>query len=168
MNIIDVVIIVFVLIFCVKGYIKGFINEIFTLIIIVLGLAGAFLFYKPLSSSVFNFIENRSLSFIVSFLSIFVFITVVLIIIRNAITKMIDSFQLTNLDYLLGLLVGLIKGTVLIGAICIFLKNHPVMNLDITINGSLIFPFLESIFFIGLSMFPENLESFIYRMLDAQ
>ena len=122
MNIIDVVIIIFVLIFCVKGYIKGFINEIFTLIIIVLGLAGAFLFYKPLSSSVFTFIENRSLSFIVSFLSIFVFITVVLIIIRNAITKMIDSFQLTNLDYLLGLLVGLIKGTVLIGAIFIFLK----------------------------------------------
>ena len=168
MNIIDVVIIVFVLIFCVKGYIKGFINEIFTLIIIVLGLAGAFLFYKPLSSSVFTFIENRSLSFIVSFLSIFVFITVVLIIIRNAITKMVDSFQLTNLDYLLGLLVGLIKGTILIGAILIFLKNHPVMNLDITINRSLIFPFLESIFFTGLSMFPENLEIFIYRVLDAQ
>lgn len=168
MNIIDVVIIVFVLIFCVKGYVKGFINEIFTLIIIVLGLTGAFLFYKPLSFSVFTFIENRSLSFIVSFLAIFVFITVVLIIIRNAITKMVDSFQLTNLDYLLGLLVGLIKGTVLIGAILIFLKNHPVMNLDITINRSLIFPFLESIFFTGLSMFPENLEIFIYRVLDAQ
>ncbi len=168
MNIIDVVIIVFVLIFCVKGYIKGFINEIFTLIIIVLGLTGSFLFYKPLSSSVFTFIENRSLSFIVSFLSIFVFITVVLIIIRNAITKMVDSFQLTNIDYLLGLLVGFIKGTVLIGAILIFLNNHPVMNLDIAINRSLIFPFLESIFFTGLAMFPENLELFIYRVLDAQ
>ncbi|HEB31790.1 MAG TPA: CvpA family protein [Spirochaetes bacterium] len=168
MNIIDVVIIVFVLIFCVKGYIKGFINEIFTLIIIVLGLTGSFLFYKPLSSSVFTFIENRSLSFIVSFLSIFAFITVVLIIIRNAITNMVDSFQLTNFDYLLGLLVGLTKGTVLIGAILIFLKNHPVMNLDIVINGSLIFPFLESIFFTGLSKFPENLELFIYRVLDAQ
>ena len=138
MNIIDVVIIIFVLIFCVKGYIKGFINEIFTLIIIILGLTGSFLFYKPLSTSVFTFIENRSLSFIVSFLSIFVFITVVLIIIRNAITKMVDSFQLTNIDYLLGLLVGLIKGTVLIGAILIFLKNHPVMNLDITISRSFI------------------------------
>ena len=168
MNIIDVVIIIFVLIFCVKGYIKGFINEIFTLIIIILGLTGSFLFYKPLSTSVFTFIENRSLSFIVSFLSIFVFITVVLIIIRNAITKMVDSFQLTNIDYLLGLLVGLIKGTVLIGAILIFLKNHPVMNLDITISRSFIFPFLESIFFTALSIFPENMEIFIYRVLEAQ
>ena len=168
MNIIDVIIIIFVLIFCVKGYIKGFINEIFTLIILVLGLTGSFLFYKPLSTSVFTFIENRSLSFIVSFISIFVVITVVLIIIRNAITKMVDSFQLTNFDYLLGLLVGLVKGTVLIGAILIFLENHPVMNLDITINRSFIFPFLESIFFTALSIFPENLEIFIYRVLEAQ
>ncbi|KKK80279.1 hypothetical protein LCGC14_2825090, partial [marine sediment metagenome] len=38
----------------------------------------------------------------------------------------------------------------------------------IVINGSLIFPFLESIFFTGLSKFPENLELFIYRVLDAQ
>ena len=168
MNIIDVIIIIFVLIFCIKGYIKGFISEIFTLIIIVLGLAGSFLFYKPLSTSVFSFIENSSVSYIVSFVAIFVFITVVLLVIRNAITKMVDSFQLTNIDYFLGLLVGLLKGTVLICAILIFLKNHPVMNLDITISRSFIFPFLEKIFYIALSVFPENIEIFIYRVLEAR
>ena len=69
MNIIDLIIIVAVLIFCIKGYLKGFINELFSLLIIILGLIVSFLFYKSLSSVVYTFIENKDLAFIISFLS---------------------------------------------------------------------------------------------------
>ena len=168
MNAIDIIIIIVVLIFCIKGYIKGFVNEIFNLIIIILGLTGSFFFYKTLSSTVFTFIENSALASIISFISIFILITVILIIIRNAVTKVVDSFNLTNADYLLGLLIGFIKGALLIGAILIFLKNHPVMKLDLAIDNSLIYPFLEKIFFTGLSILPDSLEITIYRVLDVQ
>jgi membrane protein required for colicin V production len=168
MNAIDIIIIILVLIFCIKGYIKGFVNELFTLIILVLGLTGSFLFYNALSSSVFSFIENSSLSSIISFIVIFIVITVILIIIRNAITKVVDSFNLTNVDYFLGLLIGFIKGILLAGAILIFLKNHPVMKLDSAIGNSLIYPFLEKIFFTGISILPDSLEMTIYRVLDGQ
>ena len=168
MNAIDIIIIVVVLIFCIRGYIKGFVHEIFTLIIIVLGITGSFLFYKPLSSSVFSIIENKALSSIISFISIFILISVILIIIRNAITKIVDSFYLTNVDYLLGLLIGFFKGALLTGAILIFLKNHPVMKLDSAIGNSLIYPILERIFYAGLSIFPDSLEITIYRLMDVQ
>ena len=168
MNIIDYIIIVAVLIFCIKGYLKGFINELFSLLIIILGLTVSFLFYKSLSSVVYTFIENKDLAFIVSFLSIFILVTILLIIIRNTLTNLIDSLNFTGADYILGLFIGLIKGIILCSALLIFLKNHPVLKIDAAIKSSCIYPFLEKIFITFLSFLPENQKIIIYRVLDIK
>ncbi len=168
MNIIDLIIIIAVLIFCIKGYLKGFINELFSLLIIILGLTVSFLFYKSLSSVVYTFIENKDLAFIVSFLSIFILVTILLIIIRNTLTNLIDSLNFTGVDYILGLFIGLIKGIILCSALLIFLKNNPVLKIDVAIKRSYIYPFLEKILITFLSFFPENLKIIIYRVLDIR
>ncbi len=49
-----------------------------------------------------------------------------------------------------------------------FLKNNPVLKIDVAIKRSYIYPFLEKILITFLSFFPENLKIIIYRVLDIR
>lgn len=145
MNIIDLIIVFFILIFCIKGYLKGFLHELFSLLILILGLAVSFLFYKTLSSFFVEFIKNRDLSLIVSFLLIFITITILLITVRNAIQNVVDSYNFTEIDYVLGVIIGFVKGFLIIGTILVFLKNRRVFIIERTIDGSSLYPVVERI-----------------------
>jgi membrane protein required for colicin V production len=152
MNLIDIIIIIFAIVLCIRGYLRGFINEVFSLLIIICGLIGAFLFYRPLSETFMEFIGSRDLSMILAFFAIFIFITIVLIIIRNMLIRVIDRLNLADIDNILGVVVGLIKGLLICGVILVFLKNHPVFRIDEMIGRSSLFPYL-----ITLSLLREDI-----------
>ena len=87
MNFIDIIIIILVLILCIRGYLKGFINELFSLLIIGVGLVGAFLFYRPLSEVFLEFMESSDVALVLSFFALFILISIFLIIIRNIVVQ---------------------------------------------------------------------------------
>jgi len=157
MNFIDIIIIVLMLIFGIKGYLKGFIHELFSILIIVISLIGAILLYRSLAFVLGKYIENKDLTLLLSFLSIFLFIAILLIIIRNTITELIDNLNFKDFDCLLGVVFGLFKGLIICGIVFIFLKNHPVLGIGRYINGSLIFPFIDKFFTLIISVLPTNL-----------
>jgi membrane protein required for colicin V production len=165
MNLIDIIIIIFAIVLCIRGYLRGFINEVFSLLIIICGLIGAFLFYRPLSETFMEFIGSRDLSMILAFFAIFIFITIVLIIIRNMLIRVIDRLNLTDIDNILGVVVGLIKGLLICGVILVFLKNHPVFRIDEMIGRSSLFPYLEKIFISLIALLPERIMVFINKVL---
>ncbi len=167
MNFIDLIIIILVVALCIRGYLKGFINELFSLGIVILGLIGAFLFYRPLSA-VLEGHMNTDLALIISFFIILVAIAIVLIIIRNTVTLMVDRINLTDIDYLLGVIIGFVKGMLLCGFIFIFLKNHPVFNIDVIISKSRLYPLIERLFLSIVSILPITVESFILRILGIK
>jgi membrane protein required for colicin V production len=113
MNFIDIIIIILVLILCIRGYLKGFINELFSLLIIGVGLVGAFLFYRPLSEVFLEFMESSDVALVLSFFALFILISIFLIIIRNIVVQFVDRLNLTDIDALLGVIVGLLKALVL-------------------------------------------------------
>ena len=143
MNLIDIIIIIFVIVLCIRGYLKGFVNELFSLLIIGIGLTVAFLLYQPLSQAFGDFIENDDLALILSFFSIFVLVVIFLIIVRNILIQFVERMNLTDIDSFLGLIVGLFKGLIICGAILVFLRYHSVLRIDRAINRSLLYPFLE-------------------------
>jgi len=165
MNFIDLIIIILMIVFGVKGYLKGFIHELFSILIIILSLVGALLLFKTLAPILSNFIGNRDLTLILSFISIFVLIAVLLIIIRNTLTEFIDNLNFTDIDYLLGVIFGLFKGLLICGIIFIFLKNHPVPGLKIGIDKSFIFPYLEKTFIIIISILPDKILMILKQIL---
>ncbi len=165
MNFIDLIIIILIIALCIRGYLKGFINELFSLGIVIFGLIGAFLFYRPLSAVLKNYMENTDLTLIVSFFIILVAVAVVLIIIRNTVTLIVDRINLTDIDYLLGVAVGFVKGVLLCGLIFIFLKHHPVFNIDIIIAKSRLYPFIERLFLSIVSILPDTVASFTLGLL---
>lgn len=165
MNFIDLIIVIVVIIFCIKGYLKGFIHELFSLLIIIFGFTGAFLFYRALGEIVGEFITNIDLAVVVSFFLIFFFITIVLILVRNVITQFVDRLNLADVDYVLGTVLGMIKGLLLCGLILIFVVNHPVLKLDEVIQRSVIFPFLERMIIYLLYLLPGRPGAFLNRIL---
>ena len=77
---------------------------------------------------------------------------------------MVDSLNFTDIDKMLGVIIGLGKGVILCSALLIFLKNHPVLNIDKTINDSLIYPFIEKVFIAVLSLFPQNIREVVMKV----
>ena len=167
MNFIDLIIIILIIALCIRGYFKGFINELFSLGIVILGLIGAFLFYRTLSTVLKNYIQNTDLALIASFFIILVVIAIVLIIIRNTVTLIVDRINLTDIDYLLGVAVGFVKGVLLCGFIFIFLKHHQIFNIDVIIAKSRLYPFIERLFMSIISILPDTVESFALKILGT-
>ena len=165
MNFIDVIIIIVVVIFCIKGFLRGFLKELFSVLIIVVGLIGAFLFYRALNGVMNTLIENGDLSLILSFAAIFVGITILLVIIRNTLLRFVDTLNFFDIDHVLGVVIGLFKGILICGAALIFLYNHPVLNLDRAIGRSTLFPLLARVFTALLSLLPERVLATAYFIL---
>ena len=165
MNFIDIIILVLVLILCIRGYLKGFINELFSLLIIGLGLLGAFLFYRPLSEVFLEFVDNSDVALVFSFFALFILISIFLIIIRNVIVQFVDRLNLTDMDALLGVIVGLFKALILCGVVFVFLKHHPVFRIDESIERSFIYPYLERVLVAFISIFPGQVSLLLYRIL---
>jgi membrane protein required for colicin V production len=168
MNVIDILIILIFIFFCIKGFIKGFVHELFSLLIIVLGLIISFLFYRPLGSIVFDYMKNRELSLILSFLSIFLLITVILLVLRNRVLDLVDDLNLSDIDRFLGLFIGMGKGFLLSSTFLVFLTNHPVMDIDSVISNSLFYPIIERVFFSFLSLLPEHVSGKVMRVLGIR
>lgn len=166
MNFIDIITIIIVVALCIRGYLKGFINELFSLGIVVIGLAVSFLFYRPLGVILGEHL-NPEIAPLISFFIILVTVAVFLVIIRNALTSIIDRINLTDIDYLLGVAVGFIKGVILCGFVFIFLKHHPLLNVDVVIARSKLYPVVERVFLALVSLLPGTFESFILKILGV-
>ncbi len=165
MNFIDLIVIILIVILCIRGYLRGLIKELFSILIVVFGLLGAFLLFRTVDSVMRTFIENRDLSLIISFLSVFIAITVILVIIRNTLIHFVDTLNITDIDHVLGVILGLFKGVIICGAVLIFLKNHSVLRLDEAIEKSAIFPFIERLFIAFISIFPERVLAIANKFL---
>jgi membrane protein required for colicin V production len=165
MNILDIVIIVVGLVFCIRGFLKGFVHELFMLGILVLGLSGALLFFRPLGSAMQETIRNQDLSLILAFFIIFAAIALFLVILRNALIGLIERINLSDMDYLLGILVGLLEGLLLCSVILLFLENHPVLKIDRIIASSRLYPHIKSIFMLLTRVLPEAVRTPFFRVL---
>jgi uncharacterized membrane protein required for colicin V production len=165
MNLIDIIIVIIAVALSIRGYIKGFIHEVFMLGIVVFGFVGGFLLFRPLADNLQGFIPNRDLSLILSFFLVFIGIAVILIILRNALVSLVDRVHLTDIDYILGVAVGLVKSVLLSGVIFIFLRYHPILNLDRLIARSLLYSRIEGFFIFFVRLFPGIIEAFVFRVL---
>ena len=165
MSVDDIVIIGCVLFFCVKGYFHGFVNELFSLVIIGAGVLLSVLFCRPVARALAQFMENKDLAFILAIVGIFIVSTLVLLVIRNTLLNAIERVEMTDADSILGAIVGFFKGVLICGLVSIFLKNHRVLHLDQPIRGSLLFPILERVVTALLMLLPDRALELARRVL---
>jgi membrane protein required for colicin V production len=136
--VIDIVFAVVILVLTVRGLLRGFIEEVFSLGALVLGLAAAVLFSGSLARPVEQtFGIPAGWGQVVAFLAVFLVVYIVLKLVEKALHGLAEKVQLENLDKALGFIFGLLEGMVFVALAILVLRLQPFFNVDGLFRGSL-------------------------------
>ncbi len=157
MNTIDVVILIIILLFTIRGLFRGFILELSTLVGLVIGYLAGITYLGLLSGLLQSLMPEAPVSIlnIVSFSVIFIGINIVLKIAAGLVTKTLKFAMLGWLNRLLGAVFGLTK-SVLILSIVVFLISLIPWSEDLLARAgageSILFPILR---FLGPELYEQ-------------
>jgi len=147
-NYFDIIISVIILLLAIKGFINGFIKEVFGLI----GLIGGIYFASRLSDTAADFIDknfihldNLSLLKLIGFLAILLMIWLGATILGSIFSKLSNATGLGFLNRLLGFMVGGGKYFLVFALITTALSNVSLVqdNLSKHVEGSFLYPYLK-------------------------
>lgn len=153
MNLLDLLLLIPVVWLCIRGFSKGFIIELASLIGLVLGILAAWYF----SGYVIDFLKDyftltEQVLRIIAYVVIFLAVMLVVYLIGKAIEKVAEVVMLGWLNKLLGAIVGLAKGIVLVGIILfIFEKadpNNKVIKPHVKEKSMFYQPIMEVVHFV--------------------
>lgn len=119
MHIIDIIILILLLFFTIRGYVKGFTHQLFTFLSLVVSIGGSIIlvyFAEP-------YIKNVKISYlkIILYLTVFIILYLICLKSENFIYDLIDRFHLEKLDRFLGSLFGLLIIMTLVFCIAMFI-----------------------------------------------
>ena len=147
-NYFDVTIAAIVLILGIKGFMQGFIKEVFGL----LGLVGGVYFASRLSDKAATFIdtnflhlENASLLQLIGFLAILIVIWLSATVLGSILSKLTSESGLGFLNRLFGFIAGGGKYFLIFALIVTALSNVTLVkdNLEKYVNDSVLYPYLQ-------------------------
>jgi membrane protein required for colicin V production len=136
---IDIALLVLLVLLTVRGFIRGFVGEFFSLGGPVLGILAGFLFYKNGA----EFIRTRYLQDMVTISEIFAFVAIFLIvflickIIQKIIKDVVNGMNLTTLDKVLGAIFGLAEGILAVSLVLFVIVKQPLFDPSSVLNGSI-------------------------------
>lgn len=120
MNYIDIVLGILLVLAAISGFKKGLIAEVASLAALILGIWGAIKFsYITSEFLVENFNFTTEYLNLISFAVTFVVIVILVHIVGNAITKMIDVVMLGFVNKLAGLVFGVVKAALILSIILV-------------------------------------------------
>lgn len=122
MNILDCIFFAVLLIFAVRGFARGFINEVFGIGTLIFSLFFAFCFYDALGE-VFALSMNEVLAKVVAFFAVFVAAFILIKLIQMLVKLIFSGPILKSLDKTLGLILGFLEGATLV-ALVLFVMSE--------------------------------------------
>jgi membrane protein required for colicin V production len=146
MNVLDYILIAILLIFVIRGFVRGLINEIFGFGSFIIPLLLGILFYQKMGA-VFapsmNLIVANVLGFLVVFICAFVLIKIIQLLVKTIFSGPI----LNSLDKTLGLLMGFAEGGALVFLILVALVEiKGKIDTSALLEGSVVYELVERAF----------------------
>jgi len=124
MNLLDFLILVPVVWLCIRGFMKGFIIELATLIGIALGILAAYYFADDLQNLLKDYFTfGDTATRIVSYIIVFIIVWLLVYILGKIAEKTFDLVALGWLNKLLGAIIGIAKGIVLVCVILFLIEK---------------------------------------------
>jgi len=136
--VIDYIFIFLVLLMIVHGYIKGFIEELFSWAALVLAIWAAVL----LNSAAAAFIRQRTMQNvrvvpeILGFAAVFVLVMIVIKLLEKILRDVIAGANLGTVNRILGAVFGLIEGFAIVILVIFVLSVQPLFNASKILGGS--------------------------------
>ena len=121
-----------------RGFVRGFVSEFFSLGAPVLGILGAFFFYKNGA----DFIRTRYLHGmehipeVLSFIAIFLIIFLICKIIQKIIVDVVVGMNLNTMDKILGIFLGLAEGILAASLVLFIIYFQPLFDRYAVLRGS--------------------------------
>lgn len=135
-TVIDWIFSVLIVLLAFNGLFKGFIENVFGKLALILGILFACMFYKKAVESLFKGINNPTLQNILAFLLVFVVVFLLVKILQMIIGKLFSWQPLKSLDRTLGFCFGIVEGLAVVWLIIFLLTIQPFFNADSLISGS--------------------------------
>ncbi len=120
----------------IRGLMRGFITEIFSIAAIAFSLFLATMFNQRLAG-IINSYYATSMASIIAFLSIFILCYILIKLLQDFFSTSIMRLNLQSLDKALGLFAGIVKGVMLIVALLTIIVIQPFGWLKDLIEGSI-------------------------------
>jgi len=121
---IDIIIAIFLIWFIYKGFTKGFIIEVSSLIALILGIYAAVNFSFFVSGFLHNDLGWHSkYTDIAAFCITFLLVIVLVMLVGKIIEKLVNIIQLGFLNKLAGTLFGIVKGALILSFLILIINN---------------------------------------------
>ena len=130
MNYLDIIIAIILLLFGVKGFRKGLIIEVVTLLAFAVGIYGAMHFSDFTAEHLKEFMEiNPKYLNTTAFVLTFILLVILVNIIGRMVTKLIQAMDLGFFNKLGGALFGMAKGVLLCSIMVMVLNNFQLIGI---------------------------------------
>lgn len=135
----DLILIIFFLLFIIRGYNKGFVNQMSVILGLFISFYLALKYYPQLHNLLLSYLElSRRLLDFISFSIIFIFFNIVIHLLGEGIKNVFDLLFLKPLDSLAGAFLGLVKGMILIYLVLLFSDQIPYQKIETMLDSSLL------------------------------
>ncbi len=141
-NTLDVIFGILLLFFSLRGVLRGFVGEVFSVGAVALGLGAGYFFGPHFAQVAAQTFHIPGWGSVVAFLGVFLLVYVLLKIIERLFRGFIETLHLQNLDKALGLFLGIGEGLILILLLLWGLRVQPIFDAKALLEGSLIARFL--------------------------
>jgi membrane protein required for colicin V production len=145
---IDIVFVVIIAIFSFRCAARGFVGELLSMAALIFGMLAAICFFRWGGHFIRSYfmLEMKVLPEAIAFVTIFVFVFIIIKTIEATLKNIIETIQLGGLDRMLGLLFGFVEGIIIV-CLIIFVINvlPPVVShsvLDKSIFAKILLPFI--------------------------
>ncbi|MDW3197154.1 MAG: CvpA family protein [Cytophagales bacterium] len=145
MNYVDIFLLVILVLGAIRGYSKGLIIELFSLIAFFFGLFGAIKFSGPIAAIFFGDSDFYLIGLVGVFIVLFIALSVVINLIAKLIKKGVDLIFLGWFDNLLGGILGILKWGFLVSMLVLMLKGGGLLLPEKDLAKSRIYPYIEDI-----------------------
>ncbi|MGI9255462.1 MAG: CvpA family protein [Salinispira sp.] len=146
MNPLDIICILLLLVFIVRGLIRGFVTEFSAIAAILAGVLIASFFSGIAASVLDQYLEPSFWNQVIAFLSLFIVTYLIVKLFEAGLKSLIEKANLTNLNKALGVFLGLLEGFSLIFIAIFILQLQPFIQTDTLIAESLFATMLQPLF----------------------
>ena len=141
----DFVFIAIILLITVLVTVRGFIAEFFSKAAVIIGAAGAILFFGKLSPFVAKLVSGKTFPDVIAFLLLFLVLYLFVKVIQRLAGSVFETETMTNLDRALGFFLGVAEGILVVAIILIVLRVQPWFEISSFINKSFFAKLLEPV-----------------------
>ena len=166
MNYVDIFLLVILVLGAVRGYSKGLVVELFSLIAFFFGLFGAIKFSGPIAAMFFGESDFYTIGLVGVFIVLFIALSVLINLLAKLIKKGVDLIFLGWIDNILGGLLGIVKWGFLVSMLVLMLKAGGMLLPQRDLDKSRIYPYIEN---IGPSAFNalDSVFPFLENFIDS-